>query len=153
MISLLRMLRTHFPPHRLPLSDFNSLPDAIPGVTAPVVQARMRESAVASSTIFVRPGFFDRHVRTRYCTAPRQWRLPSCRAIPAREQRVAAVYWRRFLLFLSAAEPSYANRTAWRARAGCRSGSASRTCSRIRSLGRRMRIWRARIYRVGKIHL
>jgi hypothetical protein len=59
MMSLLRTLPTHFPPHRLLLSDFNSLPDAIPGVTAPVVQARMRESAVASSTIFVRPGFFD----------------------------------------------------------------------------------------------
>ena len=59
MLSLLRTLRTHFPRHRLLLSDFSSLPDAIPGVNAPVVQARVRGSAVACSTLFVRPGLFD----------------------------------------------------------------------------------------------
>jgi hypothetical protein len=58
MLSLLRTLRTHFPRHRLLLSDFSSLPDAIPGVNAPVVQARVRGSAVACSTLFVRPGLF-----------------------------------------------------------------------------------------------
>lgn len=59
MLSLLRTLRTHFPRHRLLLSDFSSLPDAIPGVNAPVVQARVRGSAVACSTLFVHPGMFD----------------------------------------------------------------------------------------------
>ncbi|KAF8493283.1 S-adenosyl-L-methionine-dependent methyltransferase [Russula emetica] len=59
MLSLLRTLRTHFPRHRLLLSDFSSLPDAIPGMNAPVVQARVRGSAVACSTLFVRPGLFD----------------------------------------------------------------------------------------------
>ena len=59
MLSLLRTLRTHFPRHRLLLSDFSSLPDAIPGVNAPVVQARVRGSAVACSTLFVQPGLFD----------------------------------------------------------------------------------------------
>jgi hypothetical protein len=59
MLNLLRTLRTHFPRHRLLLSDFSSLPDAIPGMNAPVVQARVRGSAVACSTLFVRPGLFD----------------------------------------------------------------------------------------------
>ena len=59
LLSLLRTLRTHFPRHRLLLSDFSSLPDAIPGVNAPVVQARVRGTAVACSTLFVQPGLFD----------------------------------------------------------------------------------------------
>ena len=59
LLSLLRTLRTHFPRHRLLLSDFSSLPDAIPGVNAPVVQARVRGAPVACSTLFVRPGLFD----------------------------------------------------------------------------------------------
>jgi hypothetical protein len=59
LLSLLRTLRTHFPRHRLLLSDFSTLPDAIPGVNAPVVQARVRGAAVACSTLFVRPGLFD----------------------------------------------------------------------------------------------
>jgi len=59
LLSLLRTLRTHFPRHRLLLSDFSSLPDTIPGVNAPVVQARVRGAAVACSTLFVRPGLFD----------------------------------------------------------------------------------------------
>ncbi|KAH9976078.1 DUF185-domain-containing protein [Russula compacta] len=59
LLSLLRTLRKHFPRHRLLLSDFSSLPEAIPGVNAPVVQARVRGSAVACSTLFVRPGLFD----------------------------------------------------------------------------------------------
>jgi Putative S-adenosyl-L-methionine-dependent methyltransferase len=59
LLSLLRTLRKHFPRHRLLLSDFSSLPDTIPGVNAPVVQARVRGKAVACSTLFVRPGLFD----------------------------------------------------------------------------------------------
>jgi Putative S-adenosyl-L-methionine-dependent methyltransferase len=59
LLGLLRTLRKHFPRHRLLLSDFSSLPDAIPGVHAPVVQARVRGTAVACSTLFVRPGLFD----------------------------------------------------------------------------------------------
>lgn len=59
LLSLLRTLRKHFPRHRLLLSDFSTLPDAIPGVNAPVVQARVRGKAVACSSLFVRPGLFD----------------------------------------------------------------------------------------------
>lgn len=59
LLSLIRTLRNHFPRHRLLLSDFSSLPDAIPGVNAPVVQTRFRNATVPCSTLLVRQGFFD----------------------------------------------------------------------------------------------
>jgi len=59
LLSLLKTLRTHFPRHRLLLSDFSSLPDAIPGVNAPVVQTRFRNTTVPCSTLLVRQGYFD----------------------------------------------------------------------------------------------
>ncbi|KXN90719.1 hypothetical protein AN958_04004 [Leucoagaricus sp. SymC.cos] len=59
LLSLLRSLRTHFPRHRLLLSDFSSLPDTIPGVNAPVVQTRFRNITVPCSTLMVRQGYFD----------------------------------------------------------------------------------------------
>jgi hypothetical protein len=59
LLSLLRTLRGHFPRHRLLLSDFSSLPDAIPGVNSPVVQTRYRNTTVPCTTLFVRQGFFD----------------------------------------------------------------------------------------------
>lgn len=59
LLSLLRTLRTHFPHHRLLLSDFNALPDTIPGVNAPVVQTRYKNTTIPCSTLFVRQGYFD----------------------------------------------------------------------------------------------
>lgn len=59
MLNLLQTLRRHFPRHRLLLSDFSSLPDAIPGVNAPVVQTRYQNTTVPTSTLFVQPGYFD----------------------------------------------------------------------------------------------
>ncbi|TFY54744.1 hypothetical protein EVG20_g9584 [Dentipellis fragilis] len=59
LLSLLRTLRTHFPRHRLLLSDFSSLPDTIPGVNAPVVQTRFQNTTIPCSTLFVRQGYFD----------------------------------------------------------------------------------------------
>ncbi|KAF5362406.1 hypothetical protein D9756_002232 [Leucocoprinus leucothites] len=59
LLSLLKSLRTHFPRHRLLLSDFSSLPDTIPGVNAPVVQTRFRNMTVPCSTLLVRQGYFD----------------------------------------------------------------------------------------------
>jgi hypothetical protein len=59
MFSLLQTLRRYFPRHRLLLSDFSSLPDAIPGVNAPVVQTRYQNTMVPTSTLFVQPGYFD----------------------------------------------------------------------------------------------
>ncbi|KAH7927891.1 DUF185-domain-containing protein [Leucogyrophana mollusca] len=59
LLSLLRVLRTSFPRHRLLLSDFSSLPDTISGVNAPVVQTRVGATMVPCSTLFVRQGYFD----------------------------------------------------------------------------------------------
>ena len=59
MLSLLQTLRRYFPRHRLLLSDFSSLPDAIPGINAPVVQTRYQNATVPTSTLFVQPGYFD----------------------------------------------------------------------------------------------
>jgi hypothetical protein len=60
LLSLLLVLRRNFPRHRLLLSDFSSLPDAIkPGVNAPVVQTRYQNTTVPCSTFLVRQGFFD----------------------------------------------------------------------------------------------
>lgn len=59
LLSLLRTLRTHFPRHRLLLTDFSSLPDTIPGINAPVVQTRFKNSTVATETLFVKQGYFD----------------------------------------------------------------------------------------------
>lgn len=59
MLSLLQTLRRYFPRHRLLLSDFSSLPDAIPGINAPVVQTRYKNTTVPTATLFVQPGYFD----------------------------------------------------------------------------------------------
>ncbi|KAG9312860.1 DUF185-domain-containing protein [Chiua virens] len=58
-LSLLRLLRAHFPRHRLLLTDFSSLPDAVPGINGPVVQTSVRGTMVPCQTIFVRQGYFD----------------------------------------------------------------------------------------------
>lgn len=58
-LSLLRLLRTHFPRHRLLLTDFSSLPDGVPGTNGPVVQTNVRGTMVPCKTIFVRQGYFD----------------------------------------------------------------------------------------------
>ena len=58
-LSLLQLLRRYFPRHRLLLSDFSSLPDAISGINAPVVQTRYKNTTVPTSTLFVQPGYFD----------------------------------------------------------------------------------------------
>jgi hypothetical protein len=59
LLNLLQTLRKHFPRHRLLLSDFSFLPDAIPGLNAPVVQTRFRNITVPCSTLLVKQGYFD----------------------------------------------------------------------------------------------
>ncbi|KAG1764824.1 S-adenosyl-L-methionine-dependent methyltransferase [Suillus occidentalis] len=59
LLSLLKILRTHFPRHRLLLSDFSSLPDAVPGLNAPVVQTRVGTTMVPCGSVFVQQGWFD----------------------------------------------------------------------------------------------
>ncbi|TDL24083.1 DUF185-domain-containing protein [Rickenella mellea] len=59
LLSLLQTLRTHFPLHRLLLSDFSSLPKSVPGYNGPVVQTRLNNEMVTCETILVRHGYFD----------------------------------------------------------------------------------------------
>ncbi|CDS05557.1 hypothetical protein LRAMOSA08085 [Lichtheimia ramosa] len=55
----LETLKQHFPRHRLVLSDFSQLPDAVEGVDGPVVQTRYKGTMVPCSTYMVQPGWFD----------------------------------------------------------------------------------------------
>ncbi|KAH8553709.1 S-adenosyl-L-methionine-dependent methyltransferase [Umbelopsis sp. PMI_123] len=59
LLLLLETLNKRFPKHRLVLSDFSSLPNAVEGVDAPVVQTRYKGSMVPCSTYMVQPGWFD----------------------------------------------------------------------------------------------
>jgi hypothetical protein len=47
------ILHDYFPAHRLLASDFSTLPDAVPGLNAPVVQTRYKRRTVPVSTPFV----------------------------------------------------------------------------------------------------
>lgn len=47
------VLQKYFPAHKLLLSDFHSLPNALPGVNAPVVQTRYKRRTVPVSTPLV----------------------------------------------------------------------------------------------------
>ncbi|GAA6010662.1 hypothetical protein JCM11491_003015 [Sporobolomyces phaffii] len=58
-LQLLEVLRDKFPNHRVLMSDFDKLPDAVRGVNAPVVQTRYQGETVPCTTYLVQPGFFD----------------------------------------------------------------------------------------------
>ncbi|WFD42766.1 hypothetical protein MPSI1_001416 [Malassezia psittaci] len=58
-LQMIDVLRTYFPQHRLVFSDFSSLPDAAPGVNAPVVQTRHNGNMIPVTTYLVLQGFFD----------------------------------------------------------------------------------------------
>ncbi|KAF2719913.1 DUF185-domain-containing protein [Polychaeton citri CBS 116435] len=53
------VLSSYFPAHRLIMSDFHSLPKAVPGYNAPVVQTRYDRRTIPVSTPLVQQGFFD----------------------------------------------------------------------------------------------
>ncbi|KAM3456957.1 hypothetical protein MY3296_001327 [Beauveria thailandica] len=53
------VLERYFPAHRLVTSDFDSLPQAIPGLNAPVVQTRYNRRMVPVTTPLVHQGYFD----------------------------------------------------------------------------------------------
>ncbi|KAF1810687.1 DUF185-domain-containing protein [Eremomyces bilateralis CBS 781.70] len=53
------ILHRYFPGHRLVTSDFHSLPDATPGINAPVVQTRYKRRTVPVTTPLVHQGYFD----------------------------------------------------------------------------------------------
>ncbi|KAL6863063.1 hypothetical protein ACO1O0_003307 [Amphichorda felina] len=53
------VLEKYFPGHRLLSSDFHSLPQAIKGLNAPVVQTRYKRTTVPVTTPLVHQGYFD----------------------------------------------------------------------------------------------
>lgn len=55
----LEKLRETLPFHRLLVSDFDALPDAVPGRNGPVVQTRYNGEMVPCETFLVKPGYFD----------------------------------------------------------------------------------------------
>ena len=59
LLLLLDVLSEYFPHHHLILSDFDSLPNAIPGYMAPVVQTRYQRAMVPCTTYLVQQGYFD----------------------------------------------------------------------------------------------
>jgi hypothetical protein len=58
-LALLYHLRRKFPSHKILMSDFDYLPDTIPGRMAPVVQTRYEGQSVTCSTYLVSQGWFD----------------------------------------------------------------------------------------------
>ncbi len=59
MLKMMDVLNSYFPSHRLIISDFSALPDAVPGVNAPVVQTRFKGTMIPVTTYRVLQGFFD----------------------------------------------------------------------------------------------
>ena len=53
LMQFFEILDSYFPGHRLIISDFSILPDAVPGFNAPVVQTRYKRRPVPVSTPFV----------------------------------------------------------------------------------------------------
>lgn len=58
-LRLVEKLKTHFPQHRLIMSDFDALPDSLTGTNAPVVQTRYKGTMIPVTTYLVLQGFFD----------------------------------------------------------------------------------------------
>ena len=59
LMQFFEILSDHFPLHHLLTSDFRTLPDAIAGFNAPIVQTRYRRRVVPVTTPLVQQGFFD----------------------------------------------------------------------------------------------
>ncbi|SJX60444.1 uncharacterized protein SRS1_11781 [Sporisorium reilianum f. sp. reilianum] len=58
-LRLMHTLHRCFPQHRLVMSDFDTLPDALVGTNAPVVQTRFQGAMIPVSTYLVLQGYFD----------------------------------------------------------------------------------------------
>lgn len=59
LMQFIDILREYFPSHHLLAGDFHSLPDAVKGFNAPVVQTRYQRRTVPVSTPLVMQGYFD----------------------------------------------------------------------------------------------
>jgi hypothetical protein len=58
-LQLLDVLAAQFPKHHAIISDFDTLPDTLVGLNAPVVQTRLEGSMIPVTTYTVQQGFFD----------------------------------------------------------------------------------------------
>ncbi|CAN8100934.1 unnamed protein product [Discula destructiva] len=68
LMAFFEVLERSFPNHQLVTSDFHSLPDAIPGLNAPIVQTRYQRRPVPVSTPLVHQGYFDIMFPTDFVT-------------------------------------------------------------------------------------
>lgn len=59
LMSFFGILNEYFPAHSLVTSDFHTLPDAIKGLNAPIVQTRYQRRPVPVTTPLVHQGYFD----------------------------------------------------------------------------------------------
>ncbi|KAI6354064.1 hypothetical protein MCOR25_008772 [Pyricularia grisea] len=59
LMQFFEVLDRYFPAHRLVTSDFHWLPDATPGLNAPIVQTRYQRRPVPVTTPLVHQGYFD----------------------------------------------------------------------------------------------
>ncbi|EIE83713.1 hypothetical protein RO3G_08418 [Rhizopus delemar RA 99-880] len=59
LFQLLDILRSYFPEHRLILTDYSSLPHAIEGLNAPLVQTPYKDRMVRCKTFRLPPGWYD----------------------------------------------------------------------------------------------
>ena len=75
----IRILKKYFPLHRLILSDFDQLPDTIPGVNGPVVQTMYDGTMVPCSTYLVQPGLFDIFFPTDFGQLKDMYNLLMCK--------------------------------------------------------------------------
>ncbi|KAF3762202.1 DUF185-domain-containing protein [Cryphonectria parasitica EP155] len=68
LMAFFEVLDQYFPNHQLVTSDFHSLPDAIKGLNAPIVQTRYQRTPVPVSTPLVHQGYFDIMFPTDFTT-------------------------------------------------------------------------------------
>ncbi|KAH8682494.1 S-adenosyl-L-methionine-dependent methyltransferase [Xylariales sp. PMI_506] len=68
------ILERYFPAHRLITSDFHTLPDAVRGLNAPVVQTRYQRQMIPVSTPLVHQGYFDILFPTNFMTMEAMYR-------------------------------------------------------------------------------
>lgn len=59
IVKFLYNMKNHFPDHQLIISDFDYLPDAIPGHCSPVVQTYISNATIACSNYLLKRGLFD----------------------------------------------------------------------------------------------
>ncbi|KAF9166215.1 hypothetical protein DFQ26_008447 [Actinomortierella ambigua] len=96
MLMFLETLKNYFPRHRLIVSDFYTLPEAMEGTDAPVVQTRYSGTMVPCSTYMVMPGMFDIFFPTNFELLRDMYQLV-CRPAAGMDKSVKVQTQREFL--------------------------------------------------------